>query len=91
MALALIPSWQTLGNVKWRPSPKGAGGEQSRNRCGPDQRPVLEGSIQTPDTSAVPDVWPSTGDKQERLAPPPVIRSPSETLDNTVGSAQPHL
>lgn len=84
MALASIPSWQTIGDVKWRPSPKGAV-EESRSRCGPGQHPGLGGSIQTPNTSAVPDVRPSTGDKQERLAPPPGIGLPSEALDNTVG------
>lgn len=35
-ALALIPSWQTIGDVKWRPSPKGAE-EQRRSKWGPGQ------------------------------------------------------
>lgn len=69
MALALIPSWPTISDVKWRPSPKGAGEQQNRSECSPGQCPVLEGSRQSPDISAVPDVWFSTGDKQERLAP----------------------
>lgn len=54
MALAL--SWQTIGDVKWRTSPKGqgnsgagVGGVQVHVLCG--------GGGQTPDTCAAPEVW----------------------------------